>query len=64
MLKDSLIGSVKLNKNSDLDKYKYSGYGIGFDASGRFSLSDGSGFGKYKKIFGAYMNSSAHIDNR
>ena len=46
MLKDSLIGPVKLNKNSDLDKYKYSGYGIGFDASGRFSLSDGSGFGK------------------
>ena len=24
-----LFGSVKLNKNADLDKYKYTGYGIG-----------------------------------
>ena len=26
-----LIGSVKLTKNADPDKYKYSGYGIGFN---------------------------------
>ena len=29
-LKDSLFGDVKLVKNSDPDKYVYSGYGIGF----------------------------------
>ena len=26
-----LFGSVKLTKNPDIGKYKYSGYGIGFD---------------------------------
>ena len=26
-----LIGSVKLTKNTDLYKYKYPGYSIGFD---------------------------------
>ena len=25
-----LFGSVKLTKNTDINKYKYSGYGIGF----------------------------------
>ena len=37
-------GAVKLSKNSDIDKYKYSGYGIRFDANGMFSFpSDGIG---------------------
>ena len=26
-----LFGAVRLTKNTDIDKYKYSGYGIGFD---------------------------------
>ena len=30
-LGNCLFGSVKITKNIDLDKYKYSGYGIGFD---------------------------------
>ena len=30
-LKDGLFGSVKVTKNSDTDKYSYSGYGIRFD---------------------------------
>ena len=42
----TLIGSwfrgVKLSKNSDPDKYSYSGYGIGFNISGEYSLQDGS----------------------
>ena len=29
--KKCLFGGVKLAKNVDLDKYSYSGYGIGFD---------------------------------
>ena len=37
-----LIGSVKLTKNADLDKYKYSGYGIGFESRSEFSFTDGS----------------------
>ena len=31
-LKDSLAGSAKITKNDDLDKYKHSDYGIGFDS--------------------------------
>ena len=32
-LKNCLFGAVTLTKNSDVKKYKYSGYGIGFDRS-------------------------------
>ena len=31
-LENCLFGAVKLTKNTDIDKYKYSGYGIGFDS--------------------------------
>ena len=31
-LEISLFGAVKLTKNPSTDKYKYSGYGIGFDS--------------------------------
>ena len=58
-----LFGSVKLTKNADLDKYKYSSYGIGFDSRLVILLTDGS-FGKNVIIFGADMSSSVHIDNK
>ena len=58
-----MFGSVNLTKNSDLDKYKYSGYSTGFDSRSEFSFTDG-GFGKNAIIFGADMNSSVHIDNK
>ena len=29
-LKNGLFGAVTLTKNADIDKYRYSGYGIGF----------------------------------
>ena len=32
-----LFGSVKLTKNPNLDKYKYSSYGVGFDSRSEFS---------------------------
>ena len=35
-LKNCLFGAVTLTKNSDIDKYSYSGYGIGFDRRGSF----------------------------
>ena len=31
-LSNCLFGSVKRTKNIGLDKYKYTGYGIGFDS--------------------------------
>ena len=33
-LKSCLFGADKLTKNADIDKYGYSGYGIGFDRHG------------------------------
>ena len=41
-LGNCLLGSVKLTKNTDLDKDKYSGYGIEFDSCSEFSSPDGS----------------------
>ena len=37
-----LFGSIKLTKNADLDKYKYSAYGIGFDSRSKSLFTDGS----------------------
>ena len=62
-LKNCLIGAVTLTKNADIDKYGYSGYGIGFDRRSSFSFPSG-GFGQNVLIFGADMSSSAHIDNK
>ena len=56
-----LFGSVKPNKNTDLDKYKYTGYGIGFDSRGEYPLPDGS-VGKNVIIFGVDISSFVHID--
>ena len=57
------FGSVKLTKNADLDKYKCTGYGIGFDSRSQFLFTDGS-YGKNVIIFGADMSSSVHVDNK
>ena len=62
-LKNCLFGAVALTKNADIDNYKYSGYGIGFDRRSSFSFPSG-GFGQNVIIFGADMNSSIHIDNK
>ena len=58
-LKNCLFGA----KNTDIDKYGYSGYGIGFDRRSSFSFT-GDGFGQNVLIFGADMSSFAHIDNK
>ena len=58
-----LFGVVKLFKNTNPDKYVYSGYGIGFDMGREFSLPEGS-IGKIVIIFGADMSSLVHIDNK
>ena len=58
-----MFRAIKLTKNADVDKYKYFGYGIGFDRKGVFSHSTGS-FGNNGIIFGVNMNSSVHIENK
>ena len=62
-LKNCLFGAVTLTKNADIDKYGYSGYGIGFDRRSSFSFP-GGGFGQNILIFGVDMSSSVHIDNK
>ena len=38
-LENCLLSAVSLTKNADIDKCKYSGYGIGFDRHGFFVSS-------------------------
>ena len=61
-IKNCLFGGVTLTKNADIEKYKYSGYGVGFDRRSSFSFPSG-GFGQNVLIFRADMSSSIHIDN-
>ena len=62
-LENCLFGLVSLTKNADINKYKYSGYGIGFDRHGSFS-SPGIGLSRNVIIFGVNMSSSKKIDNK
>ena len=62
-LKNCLFSAVTLTKNTDIDKYGYSGYGIGFDRRSSFSFT-GGGFGQNILIFGVDMSLSTKIDNR
>ena len=62
-LENCLFGAVSLTKNADVDQYKYSGYGIGFDRHGKFSF--GNGLGKNCIMFGADLSSSSsHVNNQ
>ena len=38
MLVNCLFGAVSLTKIANIDKYNYSGYGIGFDREGNCSF--------------------------
>ena len=62
-LENCLFGAVSLDKNADINKYKYSGYGIGFDRQGEFSFGT-RGFGRNCIIFGADLSSSSHANNK
>ena len=52
---NALFGAVKLAKNTDIDKYKCSGYGIGFDGHGFYPHPSGD-TGRNVIIFGADMS--------
>ena len=58
-LENCLFGAVSLIKKADIDRYKYSGYGIGFDRHEEFSF--GNVLGKSCIIFGADLCSSLHM---
>ena len=55
-----LLGAAKLTtKNADIYKYKYSGYGSGFDSRGSFTHLSG-GYGRNVIIFGADMSNCTY----
>ena len=56
--KNCLFGAATLTKNVDIEKYGYSGFGIGFDRRSSFSFP-GGGFGQNVLIFGVDVGSSA-----
>ena len=58
-----LFGAVTLTKNTDIEKYGYSGYGIGFDRRSAFSIP-GGGFGQNVLMFGVDMSSFAQFKAR
>ena len=58
-----MLGAVSLNKNADIDQYKYSGYVIGFDGKAEF-LFGSNELGRNVIIFGADMSSSVHANNK
>ena len=61
-LNNCLFKSVKLTKNPDPAKYKYSSYDIGFDSRSEYLFTDWS-MAKNVFLFGADMSSSVHGDN-
>ena len=61
-LENSLFGPVSLIKNADVDQYKYSWYGNGFDRKVEFTF--GNGFGRSSIIFGEDLSSSSHGNNK
>ena len=62
-LANCLFRAVTLTENADIDKYKYSGYGIGFDRHRSF-LFPGIILGRNVTIFGVDRSSSVHVDNK
>ena len=63
ILRNCLFGAIKLTKSSDIGKYKYLGYGIGFGSRGSFSYPSGEN-GKNVIIFGADLSNSVHPNNK
>ena len=62
-LKNCLFVVVTLTRNTDIEKYGYSGFGIGLDRRSSFTFP-GGGFGQNVLIFGVDMSFYAHIDNK
>ena len=58
-----MFGAVRLTKNADIDKYGYSGYGIGFNRKSSFSFPGGR-LGQNVIMFRVDMSSSVHVDNK
>ena len=60
--KNYLVGATNIVKNSDKEKYVYSGCAITFDSGGSWSFDNGTG--RNVIIFVVDISSSSHVDNR
>ena len=58
-----MFGEFSLTETPNIDRYKYSGYGIGFDRHGSYSYHSG-GTGGNVIIFGVDLSSLTKIHNR
>ena len=63
VLENCLFGAMNITKNTHVDKYEYSGYGIGFDSKGSYTHPD-RGYGKNVTIFGSDLSNSKHANNK
>ena len=57
-----MFGAISIVKDTDKEKYVYSGYGIAFDEKGDWSFDNGTA--RNNIILGADSSSSSHSDNR
>ena len=62
-LENCLLGVFSLTKHIDIDQYKYSGYGIGFDGKGEFSFGS-TEICRNVIILGVDMSSSVHANKK
>ena len=63
-MENCLVGAVKLPKNTDIDKFKYSEYGTGLDARGIFLHPSDGRKAQNVIIFGVDMSSPVHANNK
>ena len=66
VFRNYLFGAIKITNttNSDTDKWKYSGYGVGCDSIGSFTHPDDGKDAKNVVVFGADMANSIHATNK
>ena len=62
-MENCLFGAITLTKTADIDKYGYSGYGIGFEGHAVFSFPS-TGLSKNVITFGVDISSSTKTDKR
>ena len=63
ILTNELFGAIKLTKNADIKRYKYSGYGISFDSQIFYNHPSG-GIARDIIIFGVDMSSTTNTANK
>ena len=66
VFKNCLFGAIKIanTTNSDTDKWQYSGYAIGFDSTGSFTLPDDGKNAKNIIIFVGVLSNYRHATNK